>query len=1011
MTEALKGKKGKEVPPEIDAFEMLSKLGRLVENTERKIYDMGVNPNDLPQWRENFMQDVKSAQKKLRGYDKDPDKKARRIEINRLMTGLEGRIMSKVMAQAEGERVTRPPVTGTPLRQAAPKAATAPVEPEPPKAEVVPEEAPEPVEAAPEPAPEEKEDAVNAAPPEEARAPEPAAETGLPENVRRPSESQDAYADRIAGTDFGSKLDAEFPKVNAKSTPFEKLKASSPAEQAKIMRRSVAEIQDLLAERAGVKGERDAMKAAGEAYFLALKEVHKTKSHKSRDLASKVMRVRAENLEKAYNKARSEYADALRDSRGTRLEKKGITGERADKVLERYDRAVRKKEILNNVVIPAQELKLRAQTEGFGERERGLFSRGLEWYANKNQKLEAWSEKTFGKKWGKYFAAGTRALTTAAIVTVPVTIGAAFGSAGILAALSYGAWRIGRAVLFATGGTSITETAFGLFDKRKGGKQKREAARAELGEVKENVLSELDAGGLKAFEDKMAALAKAGDEGAAQKQKAKLRLAVSLVLGGGAAGISELMSIHEAAAMASDPSVMHALHGDPFAHHGSSLTHSHRGSMDGIIRPDGAGNVEHAAPTPGSWHVANADRLTVSIDKHGEGAYQLWKDMKQRLIDEGYSLDDKKLAPGIRHILESKPRDLAEQYDFHHSVLDTAARESGVMHEGDVLGIKANGDIYFTPNGDSTVTLAHANADGTLTEGRFGGGYRPDQVAHAETAHEASHTAEQSGTHTGSGRPETPGELKADELMRNYPQGNVHPANIPPPPPHMDFPPPSHEYVPHPMPQPEYAPHITPVQPEHPADVHPAPPQQAAPAPHVEAPPQASAHVDTAPTVESPSSAIESVSRSPLWGSYHDRNLWDLVYQQPSAGSPEYLLRQSMFNVLRETGVGPLQGEHLADYLARANAAVLNHTAEHTGIYQVQGHYIAHGGDLIARQTLALDYAAQHHVETVVANAGGFSKPVVSSSGAAFYPDGTLPQESIDIGITPQPSDYVNPVF
>ena len=100
-----------------------------------------------------------------------------------------------------------------------------------------------------------------------------------------------------------------------------------------------------------------------------------------------------------------------------------------------------------------------------------------------------------------------------------------------------------------------------------------------------------------------------------------------------------------------------------------------------------------------------------------------------------------------------------------------------------------------------------------------------------------------------------------------------------------------------------------------------------------------------------------------------------------------------------------------ADYLVRANSAVVNHTAEHAGIYNIQGHYVAHGGDLIARQTLALEYASRAHVPPIVANQNGFSAPIVNGAHTYYYADGTLANRPVDLGITPQPSDYVNPVF
>ncbi len=92
--------------------------------------------------------------------------------------------------------------------------------------------------------------------------------------------------------------------------------------------------------------------------------------------------------------------------------------------------------------------------------------------------------------------------------------------------------------------------------------------------------------------------------------------------------------------------------------------------------PDAAPSIEDAAQGHGPVHIAHPERLTASIDKHGEGAFEMWKDMQQKLIDEGYSVDGNDTPPTIRHILESNPRALANEYEFHYESDDTIKAEA-----------------------------------------------------------------------------------------------------------------------------------------------------------------------------------------------------------------------------------------------------------------------------------------------------------------------------------------------
>jgi hypothetical protein len=179
-----------------------------------------------------------------------------------------------------------------------------------------------------------------------------------------------------------------------------------------------------------------------------------------------------------------------------------------------------------------------------------------------------------------------------------------------------------------------------------------------------------------------------------------------------------------------------------------------------------------------------------------------------------------------------------------------------------------------------------------------------------------------------------------------------------------------------------------------------------------------SAPVEQSTSFSSPQ--IGSLSESPVWGEYHGQDTWNLLKSTAAPGSATGSLRESVLDLTKSTGVGPRVGEPLEQYMARVDAAVASGTAAPSHVFKVGDYYIAHGGDLMARQTLALEYRRLHGTIALVANQNGFSVPSLQyPPGAATFthgPDGTLPNQppqnyGISIELDPKSVQYTNLVL
>lgn len=491
--------------------------------------------------------------------------------------------------------------------------------------------------------------------------------------------------------DYGAKLDLEFPKVNAAQpgSPETPTAPETVAEGKTALRRSVGELQDLLAERAGVKGERDAMNAAGQKYFEAYKELHREGVEKSRNIGAVVMRERAKKLEEEYGRARIAYAERLKGSMEERIANKHLGPEKSRALQERYDRAIRAKAIFNEVIRPSTELKNRARVEGLNEKGQGAFVRAFAWFGAKNKELE--------ERFGKTGAIAIRTLISAAAVTVPAGLLGAFGTAGIMAIAGYGAIRAGRAFGSALLGSGISEGIFGAHE-RLSGRAKRENARAQLETEGKGILSGFTEEQLASIDANRERLEKEGDEAGAMRKKAIIKALTSLGIGGLSYGLAELSSLHDAAGVITQTPGLRP-----------SIPQDH-GMTDAQTLPKAPSPVE-----------------SVSAD-HGDGGIRLLKHLHAKLEHDGVASD----KPALARLYNTDPEKLAKQLGLYKPGA-AGGLENIEVPKGSTLAYTSSGEVVLTLKGGDSVTLIDA-------AGHFP--HHHDDIGRFIDLHHAAHAAE-----------------------------------------------------------------------------------------------------------------------------------------------------------------------------------------------------------------------------------------------------------------------------
>ena len=125
---------------------------------------------------------------------------------------------------------------------------------------------------------------------------------------------------------------------------------------------------------------------------------------------------------------------------------------------------------------------------------------------------------------------------------------------------------------------------------------------------------------------------------------------------------------------------------------------------------------------------------------------------------------------------------------------------------------------------------------------------------------------------------------------------------------------------------------------------------------------------------------IDTIMHSPAWSNYKNLSSSDAFSIYPEDGDAAALsLRRGLFDLVRNSGVGPLENQTIEDYISSATKALkgvlptTNTFNLHTHVFQVaDGHLQIHGGDLNARMAVANEYYRLHpDAKMVIEDPGG----------------------------------------
>lgn len=107
----------------------------------------------------------------------------------------------------------------------------------------------------------------------------------------------------------------------------------------------------------------------------------------------------------------------------------------------------------------------------------------------------------------------------------------------------------------------------------------------------------------------------------------------------------------------------------------------------------------------------------------------------------------------------------------------------------------------------------------------------------------------------------------------------------------------------------------------------------------------------------------------PGWGNFQTANSWQFFREMPEAGTEAATVRRELMDVVRESGLGPRPEETLAQYLERADRALVDNPFGEVervngidivpgpAVYEDNnGRLVVHGGDYNARMLVAIDY-------------------------------------------------------
>jgi polyhydroxyalkanoate synthesis regulator phasin len=738
-----------------------------------------------------------------------------------------------------------------------------------------------------------------------------------------------------------------------------------------------------LAKRAGVH-EQHAKVHELEAKFFDLYK----KRHTEGSVISKLRhRKEFSEITKQYDEARLEHAKALQSS----VEQRLATTEREAKLLAQYEGRVKqshenihgglfdeKGRVLtfeaykaveneklskryngwiryNEVHKPKIEAKQKARFENLDKKGQNIFLKAVSWYPKAMHGLE--------NKFGKNKVRAARLLLTAGLVVGGATVaGAGVGVAALL-----GTFAVLRSGAFMIGGSA----AIGGADK---------GFRSTLGKSRRAKRQETHGENIASLDDlaRHDTHHKKGSEAGIESSARKVQLAAGVVTALVAFGFS-----HEAAAQVAHLDSLHRAtdqlsNGGGGGHvppGGSGESHAPISKISDVHKMSTAqeakGSTQSHIPPPNPEDTFHAVHVTP-----GTGADKLFSNF-HKLID-----DHQMHTPLIDYIVAHNSHVLAQKLGFpEHNA-------NGYMQPGDSLSMEKNQLVFH--RGAHRIVLMNENPDGTVTIDPHAHehiakltSHHHHLAAHHEQTHASSHEEVSANVANG----ELPSGMNPDSAAAaDYLMQHHNPASMPTP---------TSEHIP---------PASTGIHAEAAAT-----PDHAPVIPHIESTVSESTPTSALSGFEHAPASVSAVANSEAWSSFNHANSMNVFMYPAEPGSTADTFHQSLFSVMRESGVGPTSNESVEQYLTRATQVIQDHIAKgtntfdtHPGIYETTDHHLqVHGGDLSARLLLAHEYSLQHpDVEVDVENPGG-STPLIVYSAKAIQDDYYPPAEIKATVITP----------
>jgi hypothetical protein len=631
---------------------------------------------------------------------------------------------------------------------------------------------------------------------------------------------------------------------------------------------------------------------------------------------------RLRDFKSKYDGARSRYAQGLNDSVVKRLEAKGKSPAEIEKILKRYNGIVR----FNEIVKPSKERQLQAHGEALNQRGQDALSGAFNYAARLNQSLD--------KKLGKNGARAVRVLASTLLVTGGAAALGSFAAGGIVAALGYGGFRLARSLIGSFAGAAAGELYGAQYEKNVAQKE-QDKAKAALEELKKNpdrMAGAFSAKEIDAFVDRFAKLENQASD-VERMKKVAIRKALTAFLVGG--GVTGAISAFDAIMAPDVPAPLTTPGGNVSAPEGGPTSPGVPGAPEGVL-----GKI----PT---------------IDTAGEGTDSLFLELKDMLRAQYPDPNAEGVPPMVRHILdpEMHQNELSREFGLAWgTALDGSQSET--MFMGNTMTIE-NGNLVLDQGGVKTVFTMGANGEMVRLD-----------ASGAPVPVEAPPSAPASAPESVVSAPEAAAPV-ATTLPEGVPEGSINfngqwispegvviagttvAEAIPEAPPIQAS-----------VSQEEISTMIGGPVPEAPASSVTVSGPETPQSPGVEVVDNSADTLTSAVEAKTEflpaSDSIREVIESPIWGSNTQADSFAVFTMAPPVGSPEAALRTELFDVLRETGIGPRQGESLQNYLARANEVVLNRPEgsgpSTLGIYSSGDRLVAVGGDFNARSVLAYEY-------------------------------------------------------